>query len=421
MQYLTVNEIRKLFLEYFESKGHKIKKSAPLVNNEDSTLLFVNAGMVPFKDYFTGKKKPQAKKQCSIQKCLRAGGKHNDFENVGYTTRHHTFFEMLGNFSFGAYFKKEAIEMAYEFIINHLKLPKDKLIITVYKSDNEAYKIWQEVGIEKDKIIKIDTSDNFWAMGDTGPCGPCSEIFFDRGEAFEGGLPGSIDEGERYLEIWNLVFMQYNREENQELKELPNKNIDTGIGLERIASILQEVESNYEIDIFKEIIEHNEKLLGINQTSNNKASFQIIADHIRSSTFLIADGVLPSNEGRGYILRKIIRRAIRHINLLGYKSAIFYKSVELIVRQNEEIYPELKQAKEVIEEVIRGEEESFIKLLKEGLKKIELKLKSLKGSQMSGYDAFELYETYGIPIELIKEILKQKSITVNEKEYEEAR
>lgn len=364
----TVSEIRKKYLNFFDKKGCKIIKSSSLVP-EDPTLLFTNAGMVQFKNYFKSIEKPKFKKAVSVQKCVRAGGKHNDLDNVGYTARHHTFFEMLGNFSFGDYFKKEAITWAWEFLTKELLIPQEKLVVTVYHTDNEAYNIWKNtVGLPENRIIKISTKDNFWEMGDTGPCGPCSEIFYDHGEEVAGGLPGTPEEdGDRYIEVWNIVFTQFNRNEKGDLDELPSKNIDTGMGLERIAAVLQGVHNNYDIDLFQKLINNSKNIIG----EGDIFCHRIIADHLRSSSFLIADGVLPSNEGRGYVLRRIMRRAMLQIHKLGCKSVSMYKLVPCLVDLMGEAYPELKEYETLIMDTLKLEEERFRLTLEKGLKRLD--------------------------------------------------
>ncbi|MBO4956610.1 MAG: alanine--tRNA ligase [Rickettsiales bacterium] len=364
----TVSEIREKYLKFFEKKGCKIIKSSSLVP-EDPTLLFTNAGMVQFKNYFKGVEKPKFNKAVSVQKCVRAGGKHNDLDNVGYTARHHTFFEMLGNFSFGDYFKKEAITWAWEFLTKELLIPQEKLVVTVYHTDDEAYNIWKNtVGLPEDKIIKISTKDNFWEMGDTGPCGPCSEIFYDHGEEVTGGLPGTPEEdGDRYIEVWNIVFTQFNRNEKGELDELPSKNIDTGMGLERISAVLQGVHNNYDIDLFQKLINNSKNIIG----DGDIFCHRIIADHLRSSSFLIADGVLPSNEGRGYVLRRIMRRAMLQIHKLGCKSVSMYKLVPCLVDLMGESYPELKEYETLIMDTLKLEEERFRLTLEKGLRRLD--------------------------------------------------
>ena len=369
---LTVNEIRKKYLKFFESKGSKIVESASLIPN-DPTLLFTSAGMVPFKNYFNGIEKPKYKKVVSVQKCVRAGGKHNDLEAVGNDARHHTFFEMLGNFSFGDYFKKEAITWAWEFLTKILELPEEKLFVTVYHTDDESYNIWHNiVGLTEDKIIKIATKDNFWEMGDTGPCGPCSEIFYDHGPDVLGGLPGTPEEdGDRYIEIWNIVFTQFDRQKDGTLLPLKNKNIDTGMGLERIAAVLQGVHNNFDIDLFKHLVENSKLIIG----DGNINSHRIIADHLRSSAFLICDGVLPSNEGRGYVLRRIMRRAMLQIHKLGCKEVSMFKLVPSLIAVMGDAYPELVENEHLIMDTLKDEETKFRSTLSNGLKLLEEEIK----------------------------------------------
>lgn len=409
----TTNEIRSKYLKFFEGKGCKVVKSSSLVPN-DPTLLFTNAGMVQFKNYYKGTEKPKFTKATTAQKCVRAGGKHNDLDNVGYTARHHTFFEMLGNFSFGDYFKKEAIEWTWEFLTKELEIAEERLCATIYSEDDEAFKIWNEViGLPKEKIIRLQ--ENFWEMGNTGPCGPCSEIFYDHGPEIEGGMPGTPEEdGDRYIEVWNLVFTQFNRNEKGELEELPKKNIDTGMGLERIAAVLQGVHNNYDIDIFKRLIENSKNILG----DGDIFAHRIIADHLRSSSFLIADGVLPSNEGRGYVLRRIMRRAMLQIHKLGCEKISMYKLVPCLVDLMGEAYPELKEKEEFIMENLKLEEEKFRTTLEKGLRKLEDKILKLEGKTFSGKDAFELYDTYGFPLDLTELLLREKDITVDIDEFE---
>ncbi len=409
----TTNEIRSKYLKFFEGKGCKVVKPSSLVPN-DPTLLFTNAGMVQFKNYYKGTEKPKFKKATTAQKCVRAGGKHNDLDNVGYTARHHTFFEMLGNFSFGDYFKKEAIEWAWEFLTKELEIAEERLCVTIYSEDDEAFKIWNEViGLPEEKIIRLQ--ENFWEMGNTGPCGPCSEIFYDHGPEIEGGMPGTPEEdGDRYIEVWNLVFTQFNRNEKGVLEELPKKNIDTGMGLERIAAVLQGVHNNYDIDIFKRLIENSKNILG----DGDIFAHRIVADHLRSSSFLIADGVLPSNEGRGYVLRRIMRRAMLQIHKLGCEKISMYKLVPCLVDLMGEAYPELKEKEEFIMENLKLEEEKFRTTLEKGLRKLEDKILKLEGKTFSGKDAFELYDTYGFPLDLTELLLREKNITVDIDEFE---
>lgn len=367
----TVNEIRTKYLNFFESKGCKVMQSASLIP-DDPTLLFTSAGMVPFKNYFSGLEKPEYTRITTSQKCVRAGGKHNDLEDVGNDARHHTFFEMLGNFSFGDYFKKEAITWAWEFLTEILRLPKEKLYVTIYHTDDEAYDVWHKiVGLPKERIIRIPTKDNFWEVGDTGPCGPCSEIFYDHGPEIWGGLPGTPEEdGDRYIEIWNIVFTQFERQKDGSLKELEHKNIDTGMGLERIAAVLQGVHNNFDIDLFKNIINDSKKIIG----GDNIYSHRIIADHLRSSCFLIADGILPSNEGRGYVLRRIMRRAMLQVHKLGQKEVSMYKLVDSLIREMGDAYPELKEHRTLMIDTLKNEETKFRATLENGLKLLECEI-----------------------------------------------
>ena len=425
--YNTTASLRTAFLEYFKSKEHQIVQSSSLVPGNDPTLLFTNAGMVPFKDVFLGAEARPYTRATSSQRCVRAGGKHNDLENVGYTARHHTFFEMLGNFSFGDYFKQDAIKYAWEFLTKVLQLPEEKLLVTVYETDDEAFDIWnKEIGVPAEKIIRIGDkspekkyeSDNFWSMGDTGPCGPCSEIFFDHGEHIWGGPPGSPEEdGDRFIEIWNIVFMQFNRSANGEMAPLPKPSVDTGMGIERIAAILQGVHSNYEIDIFQNLIKATAELLNVTDLENK--SLRVIADHIRSTSFLIVDGVMPSNEGRGYVLRRIIRRAVRHGHKLGAKGVFFNKLVATLVEQMGEAYPELAQKQAVVEKMLRIEEEQFAKTLERGLALLESNLATLEGTQIPGELVFSLYDTYGFPADLTADIAREKELTIDEAGFEE--
>ena len=414
-------EIRQAFLEFFAAKQHQIVASSSLVPGNDATLLFTNAGMVPFKDVFLGAEKRSYNRATSSQRCVRAGGKHNDLENVGYTARHHTFFEMLGNFSFGDYFKEDAMRMAWEFLTSVLGLPKNKLLVTVYESDEEAFVFWRdEIGIPVDKIIRIGDksadkkyeSDNFWSMGDTGPCGPCSEIFYDHGEEIWGGPPGSPEEdGDRFIEIWNLVFMQFNRQSDGEMLPLPKPSVDTGMGLERISAIMQNVHSNYEIDIFQALIKDTAKLLSCDDLAHK--SLRVISDHIRSCSFLIVDGVMPSNEGRGYVLRRIIRRAIRHGHKLEAKGHFFHKLVSSLVTQMGDAYPELVQQQGIIEKMLRIEEEQFGRTLDRGMLLLEDILSNLPGDTIAGDDVFKLYDTYGFPADLTADIARERDIQID--------
>ncbi len=421
-------EIREAFLQFFEGKGHRRVASSSLVPDNDPTLLFTNAGMNQFKDCFLGLEKRDYSRATSSQKCVRAGGKHNDLENVGYTARHHTFFEMLGNFSFGDYFKRDAIAYAWEFLTSEqwLGLPKDKLWITVYHTDDEAFDIWRDTaGVPAERIIRIGdnggvpyASDNFWAMGDTGPCGPCTEIFYDHGEHIWGGLPGTPEEdGDRYIEIWNNVFMQFNRTADGELHPLPAPSVDTGMGLERISAVMQHVNSNYEIDLFSNLLAAAAEAIGC--VNDGNPSLKVVADHIRSCSFLIADGVLPSNDGRGYVLRRIIRRACRHGNKLGAKDSFFYKIVAALVAEMGEAFPELKQQQAQIERVLKNEEEQFAKTLEQGLRILEADLAGLKGNVIPGDVVFKLYDTYGFPMDLTADIARERELTVDEEGFEQ--
>ncbi|QDL98476.1 alanine--tRNA ligase [Rhodopseudomonas palustris] len=411
-----VNEIRSTFLNYFAKNGHEIVSSSPLVPRNDPTLMFTNAGMVQFKNVFTGLEKRSYQRATTSQKCVRAGGKHNDLDNVGYTARHLTFFEMLGNFSFGDYFKERAIELAWELITRDFGLNKHQLLVTVYHTDDEAAGYWKKIaGFSDDRIIRIPTSDNFWAMGDTGPCGPCSEIFIDRGEHIFGGPPGSPDEdGDRFLEFWNLVFMQYDQVTKDERVPLPRPSIDTGMGLERMASILQGVDSVFDTDLFRSLIDATASALGRGPTEQDAASFRVIADHLRSSSFLIADGVLPSNEGRGYVLRRIMRRAMRHAQLLGASEPLMWRLVWALVREMGQAYPELVRAEAMIEETMRLEETRFRKTLDRGLAILDEKSAGLKkGDMFDGETAFTLYDTYGFPLDLTQDALRNRGINVD--------
>ena len=418
-------EIREAFLRFFEEQGHTRVPSSSLVPNNDPTLLFTNAGMNQFKDCFLGQEKRAYTRATSSQKCVRAGGKNSDLENVGYTARHHTFFEMLGNFSFGDYFKKDAINFAWTFLTGVLNLPKDKLWVTVYASDDEAYDIWtQDVGVPAERMIRIGdnkgapyASDNFWTMGDTGPCGPCTEIFYDHGPEIWGGPPGSPDEdGDRYIEIWNNVFMQFNRTADGVLHPLPAPSVDTGMGLERISAVMQHVNSNYDIDLFQSLLNGAAQAIGC--ANEGQASLKVVADHIRSCSFLIADGVLPSNEGRGYVLRRIIRRACRHGNKLGATGNFFYKIVAALVVEMGESFPELVREQANIERVLKAEEEQFSKTLEQGLKILELDLAELKGTVVPGDVVFKLYDTYGFPMDLTADIARERNLTVDEEGFE---
>lgn len=413
------NEIRQKFLQFFESHGHTIVASSPLVPANDPTLLFTNAGMVQFKDVFLGQDARSYVRATTSQRCVRAGGKHNDLENVGYTARHHTFFEMLGNFSFGDYFKRNAIQFAWQFLTEILKIPKNKLWVTVYAEDDEAADIWlNEIGIESDRLVRIATSDNFWQMGDTGPCGPCSEIFYDHGPTIEGGPPGSAQaEGDRYIEIWNLVFMQFNRDSEGTLHRLPKPSVDTGMGLERIAAVMQQVHSNYEIDLFQDLIKAAARVTNIQDLANN--SLKVIADHIRACAFLVTDGVIPGNEGRGYVLRRIIRRAIRHGYRLGQKNPFFYQLVEDLAHAMGHAYPELIAAKQQVAAVLKQEETRFAETLENGMHVLEAALQQ-NIHTLDGETAFRLYDTFGFPLDLTADIARERSITVDYNGFEQA-
>ncbi len=418
-----VNEIRSTFLNFFAENGHEIVSSSPLVPRNDPTLMFTNAGMVQFKNVFTGVEKRPYQRATTSQKCVRAGGKHNDLDNVGYTARHLTFFEMLGNFSFGDYFKERAIELAWKLITKDFGLDKDKLLVTVYHTDDEAHGLWKKIaGFSDDRIIRIPTSDNFWAMGDTGPCGPCSEIFIDRGDHIWGGPPGSPEEdGDRFLEFWNLVFMQYEQVTKEERVDLPRPSIDTGMGLERMACIMQGVDSVFETDLFRHLIDATSSALGHGPNEQTVASFRVIADHLRSSAFLVADGVLPSNEGRGYVLRRIMRRAMRHAQLLGAKEPLMHRLVWALVREMGQAYPDLMRAENLIEETLRLEETRFRKTLTRGLAILDEKSASLKkGDMFDGDVAFTLYDTYGFPLDLTQDALKSRGISVDQASFTDA-
>ncbi len=413
-------EIRQKFLQFFADRGHEIVPSSSLVPGNDPTLLFTNAGMVQFKDAFLGDEVRAVNRATSSQRCVRAGGKHNDLENVGYTARHHTFFEMLGNFSFGDYFKREAIKYAWEFLTVELGLPAEKLWVTVYQDDDEAAALWlNEMKIDPTRFSRLGEKDNFWAMGDTGPCGPCSEIFFDHGEDVPGGPPGSPDEdGDRYIEIWNLVFMQYERKADGTLTPLPKPSVDTGAGLERVAAVLQNVHSNYEIDLFQSLLADIGEITGVKDLTNN--SLRVIADHIRSCSFLIVDGVLPSNEGRGYVLRRIIRRAVRHGYQLGVKEVFFYKIVAGLVKVMGEAYPELKAKQSSVEKALRDEEQQFARTLENGMAILEKAIASLNGDTLAGETVFKLYDTYGFPVDLTADVARESGIKLDMDGFEAA-
>ena len=420
---VSTNEIRRSFLDYFGAQGHEVVASAPLVPHNDPTLMFTNAGMVPFKNVFTGLETRATPRATSSQKCVRAGGKHNDLDNVGYTARHHTFFEMLGNFSFGDYFKEQAIVHAWTLLTKEWGLPADKLLATVYHTDDEAFALWQKIaGLPEHRIIRIPTKDNFWAMGDDGPCGPCSEIFFDHGEHIAGGPPGSPDEdGDRFIEIWNLVFMQFEQTAGEITGELPRPSIDTGMGLERIAAVLQGEHDNYDTDTFKALIAASESLTGVRAQGSSQASHRVIADHLRSTSFLLADGVLPSNEGRGYVLRRIMRRAMRHAHLLGAKEPLMHRLVPALVIEMGQAYPELRRAEPLIREVLEREEAKFRQTLANGLKLLDEATTGLgEGGELPGETAFKLYDTYGFPYDLTEDALRARGIGVDREGFDEA-
>ncbi|NRB67437.1 MAG: alanine--tRNA ligase [Vibrio sp.] len=426
--YMSTDEVRNSFLKFFESKGHQIVDSSSLVPHNDPTLLFTNAGMNQFKDCFLGAEKRAYTRATTAQRCVRAGGKHNDLENVGFTARHHTFFEMLGNFSFGDYFKEDAIAFAWEFLTKTLGLPEDKLLVTVYETDDEAFEIWnKKVGVPADKIVRIGDkeggkkfeSDNFWTMGDTGPCGPCTEIFYDHGEHIWGGRPGTPEEdGDRFIEIWNNVFMQFNRHADGTMEPLPKPAVDTGMGIERISAIMQGVHSNYEIDVFQKLIKATAEVVGHDDLSNQ--SLRVIADHIRSCSFLIADGVMPSNEGRGYVLRRIIRRAVRHGNKLGAQGVFFHKLVGVLAEVMGSAAEELKKQQELVEKVLRIEEENFGRTLERGMVILNEALDALEGNELDGETVFKLYDTYGFPADLTNDVAREREFTIDEAGFEKA-
>ena len=414
----TLNEIRTTFLDYFEKNDHKIVESSNLVPNNDPTLMFANSGMVQFKNVFTGLEKRDYKRATTSQKCVRAGGKHNDLENVGYTPRHHTFFEMLGNFSFGDYFKERAIELAWNLITKDFGLDKNKLYFTVFNEDDEAFNLWKKItGFGEDRIIRIATSDNFWSMGETGPCGPCSEIFYDHGDHLQGGLPGTKDQdGDRYIEIWNLVFMQYEQVTKDKRIDLPKPSVDTGMGLERIAALLQGTHDNYKTDHFLKLINSISDTVKVKPTDKNLSSFRVIADHLRASSFLLAEGVLPSNEGRGYVLRRIMRRGMRHSHLLGAKEPIFYNIFKTLENEMSGNYPELERAESLIKETLKTEEEKFLVLLERGMKILDDEIEKID-KVLPGEVAFKLYDTYGFPLDLTEDILKNKSLSLDHEKF----
>jgi alanyl-tRNA synthetase len=422
MSQILLTDVRKIFLEYFKKNNHQIVESSNLVPNNDPTLMFTNSGMVQFKNVFTGLEKKPFKLATTSQKCVRAGGKHNDLENVGYTPRHHTFFEMLGNFSFGDYFKEQAIQHAWNLLTKEFKLPKEKLLVTVYSEDDESYNLWKKIaGFSDDKIIRISTSDNFWSMGDTGPCGPCSEIFYDHGDKLKGGPPGSPNEdGDRFIEIWNLVFMQYEQISKGKRIDLPKPSVDTGMGLERMTAVLQGTHDNYDIDHFKKIINASADITKTPINSKTIANHRVIADHLRASSFLIAEGILPSNEGRGYVLRRIMRRGMRHAHTLGSKNPIFYKLFKTLLNEMSDSYPELKRGKNLIEETLKNEEEKFSSLLERGIKILDENLEKVTNKTLPGDIAFKLYDTYGFPLDLTADILRGKDIAVDNVGFEKS-
>ena len=415
----TLNDIRKTFLEYFKKNGHEIVGSSNLVPNNDPTLMFANSGMVQFKNVFTGLEKRNYQRATTSQKCVRAGGKHNDLENVGYTPRHHTFFEMLGNFSFGDYFKERAIELAWNLITKDFGIDKNKLYFTVFNEDDEAFNLWKKItGFGDDRIIKISTSDNFWSMGETGPCGPCSEIFYDHGDQLSGGLPGTKDQdGDRYIEIWNLVFMQFEQISKDKRINLPKPSVDTGMGLERITALLQGTHDNYKSDHFKKLIESISDTVKVKADENNIASFRVIADHLRASSFLLAEGVLPSNEGRGYVLRRIMRRGMRHSHLLGSKDPVFHNIFKSLLNEMSDSYPELERAQSLIKETLKMEEEKFLVLLERGMKILDEEISKID-KVLPGEVAFKLYDTYGFPLDLTEDILKNKSLKIDNDKFQ---
>jgi len=415
-----LTDVRMKFLDYFEKNNHQKVESSNLVPDNDPTLMFTNSGMVQFKNVFTGLEKKPYKTATTSQKCVRAGGKHNDLENVGYTPRHHTFFEMLGNFSFGDYFKEQAIFHAWNLLTKNFGIPKEKLLVTVFHEDEESFNLWKKIaGLSEDKIIKINTSDNFWSMGDTGPCGPCSEIFYDHGEKLQGGPPGSLNEdGDRFIEIWNLVFMQYEQISKDKRINLPKPSVDTGMGLERMTAVLQGTHDNYNIDHFKKIIEASSTIIKSSINDKTIASHRVIADHLRASSFLIAEGVLPSNEGRGYVLRRIMRRGMRHAHTLGSRNPVFYKLFEVLLSEMKNSYPELRTRKDLIVETLKNEEEKFSSLLVRGIKILNENLGKVKNNVLPGPVAFKLYDTFGFPLDLTADILRTKKIKVDTKSFE---
>jgi len=420
MSQILLTDVRKKFLDYFKKNNHQIVESSNLVPNNDPTLMFTNSGMVQFKNVFTGLEKKPFKTATTSQKCVRAGGKHNDLENVGYTPRHHTFFEMLGNFSFGDYFKEQAIDHAWNLLTKDFGLPKEKLCVTVYEEDNDSFNLWKKIaGLSENKIIRISTADNFWSMGDTGPCGPCSEIFYDHGDKLKGGPPGSPNEGgDRFTEIWNLVFMQYEQISKDNRINLPKPSVDTGMGLERMTAVLQGTHDNYNIDHFKKIMEASSNMTKSLINEKTIASHRVIADHLRASSFLIAEGILPSNEGRGYVLRRIMRRGMRHAHSLGSKDPVFHKLFDVLLSEMKNSYPELYMGKDLIIETLKNEEEKFSVLLERGIKILNENLKKIKNNTLPGIIAFKLYDTYGFPLDLTADILRSKNIRVESESFE---
>jgi alanyl-tRNA synthetase len=420
MSQILLTDVRSKFLEYFKKNNHQIVPSSNLVPNNDPTLMFTNSGMVQFKNVFTGLEKKPFKIATTSQKCVRAGGKHNDLENVGYTPRHHTFFEMLGNFSFGDYFKEQAIIHAWNLLTKDFEIPKEKLLVTVYHEDKESFELWKKIaGLSEDRIIKISTSDNFWSMGDTGPCGPCSEIFYDHGQKLKGGPPGSSDEdGDRFTEIWNLVFMQYEQISKEKRINLPKPSVDTGMGLERMTAVLQNTHDNYNIDHFKKIMSASSEIIKSPINDKTIASHRVIADHLRASSFLIAEGILPSNEGRGYVLRRIMRRGMRHAHTLGRKEPVFYKLFEVLLNEMKNSYPELSQGKDLIIETLKNEEEKFSSLLERGIKILDENLSRVQNKTLPGNIAFKLYDTFGFPLDLTSDILRSKNFTIDSKGFD---
>ena len=420
MSQILLTDVRRKFLDYFKKNNHEIIDSSNLVPNNDPTLMFTNSGMVQFKNVFTGLEKKKYKTASTSQKCVRAGGKHNDLENVGYTPRHHTFFEMLGNFSFGDYFKEQAIIHAWNLLTKDFGIPKEKLLVTVYHEDVDSFNLWKKIaGLSENKIIKISTSDNFWSMGDTGPCGPCSEIFYDHGEKLQGGPPGSHNEdGDRFIEIWNLVFMQYEQISKDKRINLPKPSVDTGMGLERMTAVLQGTHDNYKIDHFKKIIEASSNITNTSINEKTIASHRVIADHLRASSFLIAEGILPSNEGRGYVLRRIMRRGMRHAHTLGSKGLVFHKLFDILLNEMKKTYPELDTGKDLIIETLKNEEEKFSSLLERGIKILNDNLEKVKNDILPGTIAFKLYDTYGFPLDLTADILRSKNIKVDISSFE---